>query len=526
MYEKSDPEVFFDQIKSWVLSTLLLVLLSNSASADSKDIFASIPKIEVVVNFPDIGRRVENVVHSVGHSIETAAQDVGDTVEKAGHDVGDTVEKAGHDVGHAAEVAISDIGYAAEKAAHDVGHATEKALADLGQTTEKAWADTLKANEKAIRDVLDLGVATKNYTKRTFADRFKTYSDAERRVIEGKILDANWHLMVDPLKAEEKNSALATQESVIIEAIGQTAATSYFGPYGAAAYASWLTYRKTGDAELALKIGILTGSTAGVLDGLTELPTDPEKLLALRAVTAGAIGGLAVAAAGGDSDDVRNAFLRAGGMVIIREAYRDYVGAPMNGKASVGPPYCIMSSGADCSPPDSAYLRKPNGDYVVDSNNNKIVDITKTNLEQPHVGLATSVGDCGFWTECGPFMIFISKIPGMNAMSIYHDKFTLEWNLSPFMTRVTIIPAVLTTYSGMGAPFYSQLVELGVDSGPPRTPIVNYISPANNTKNHQEFGNSYASTTEWDGVVFVSPSVLDPSFYDPYVSMPILHFAE
>lgn len=93
---------------------------------------------------------------------------------------------------------VAPIGHTGEKALHDVGHTGEKALRDTGKTIEKAVQDTGTAGETVykfgVREIQSIG---------------KMASDADKRLKEGKIVDAVWHFATDPLKHTEENAAKA-----------------------------------------------------------------------------------------------------------------------------------------------------------------------------------------------------------------------------------------------------------------------------------------------------------------------------
>lgn len=45
-------------------------------------------------------------------------------------------------------------------------------------------------------------------------------------------------------------------------------------------------------------------------------------------------------------------------------------------------------------------------------------------------------------------------------MSVFHDHWSLSWNMDAFTTKASIVPAVVLTYIGMGAPYDNHLVEV------------------------------------------------------------------
>ena len=208
-------------------------------------------------------------------------------------------------------------------------------IAEAGMT---AADDVVKETNRAGENLAEAGRAIGAYTEARANGYIEIASAAERRLREGKIADAFWHLAVSPIddaKNQEAAAAAAVQESTILNVVAQSAATAYGGPGGAAAYASWYTYRATnGNIEAALKAGALAGATA---QGMAAVGTMPADALGQKAIAAGSIGGLAVAAAGGDENDILHGFIAAGGMVLVRDGFQrttntelDMKGSPTN----------------------------------------------------------------------------------------------------------------------------------------------------------------------------------------------------
>jgi hypothetical protein len=202
-------------------------------------------------------------VQDTGHAIETGTHDVGNTGQKAVQDAGHAIETGAHDAGNTGQKAVQDAGHAIETGAHDVGNTGQTAVQDAGHTIETGAHDTGKAVEKGVQDVGTAGQTIGRFVERQIKGVGETLSDADKRIREGKVVDAIWHMGTDPLKhTEEKNAAKAAQESNILRTVGQVAATAYGGPGGAAAYAAWYAYRATGDADLALRVALITGPQA------------------------------------------------------------------------------------------------------------------------------------------------------------------------------------------------------------------------------------------------------------------------
>jgi len=208
-------------------------------------------------------------------------------------------------------------------------------------------------------------VAIQRYAGRELQDSGQVLSKAAQRVREGKVVDAVWGLGTEPLKNSEANAAKLVQESSVLKAAGAIAASAYGGPAGAAAYAAWYTYHETGDINLALRVGVLTGATSAAFGGVAKMPTGPAGQIIKKAIVGGAIGGLA--------------------------------------------------------------------------------------------------------GERGAFMTSVSKVPGMNAMALFHDQWAISWQMGDAASVSTIVPATVLTYVGSGAPVYEKIHTTFVDSsGAPR----------------------------------------------------------
>jgi hypothetical protein len=64
------------------------------------------------------------------------------------------------------------------------------------------------------------------------------------------------------------------------------------------------------------------------------MPTNGARQIVEKTVVTGAIGGLAVAAAGGDKDAVREGFLLSGAMVLVQTGYQAATDHPLDPKVS------------------------------------------------------------------------------------------------------------------------------------------------------------------------------------------------
>jgi hypothetical protein len=346
-----------------------------------------------------------------------------------------------------------------------------KAVADIGATVHKAFDDTNNTLGKAVEDVKD-NVGKAGNDLNAEAGRFgrglgntvdalihaaestteglaKEAERAADRVRQGKVIDALWGAAIGPIQVAEQSASEAVLESDYLRGVGQVAATAYGGPAGAASYAAWLTYKQTGDPSLALRVGILTGATVAANAGAGQI-TD----LARRTVVTAAIGGAAVAAAGGNAEAVQRAFLQAGAMVVVQDGFQQVTKGALDGRASKGDAYCISAESTGCTPlPEGAVLG-------TDKDGNFIVNMEKVDRRIPAVGLKDHTA---FFNESNPAMTAVSRIPGMQAMAVFHDNWAIKWDMGALTMPATILPAIVLTYVGTGAPYFDTLQTTAVE---------------------------------------------------------------
>jgi hypothetical protein len=378
--------------------------------------------------------------------------------------VGQEVEKGVSGVGKDIENGTDNAGKAFERALRDIGKAIEKGAQDTGKTLEKGAQDTGKTLEKAVQDTGKAGGSVYKFGVREIEDIGKSVRDADKRLGEGKIVDSIWHLATDQLKHTEENAGKAAQESEVVRVIGQIAASAYGGPGGSAAYAAWLTYNATMDVGLALRVGAITGAAAYATSAVGKIPNVDAAgnvsagAIAEKTIMAGAIGGAAVAAAGGDQQDLQEGFLKSGGAMLVQSVYEVETEHKLDARASQGEAYCvaavIQQPMPKCAAPIEAYKKGVDGKPLAGE-----VDARKLEPRRPLVGLAAKSADAPIIgvTETSKFMIMISKIPGMNAMALLHDCLCYSLNFDTVTKVWTIVPAAVVTYYGTGVPAEDQI---------------------------------------------------------------------
>ncbi len=140
----------------------------------------------------------------------------------------------------------------------------------------------------------------------------------------GELIDSVVQALAGNEAATPNGADRVARAFTLGNAMAQLASGVYGGPPGGAAYASWWAYQQPGaTAAQALRVGLLAGvGLWGVrkdTDG-TEVPT----VVIQRTSLAAALGGLAIAAAGGDEQALREVFFDAGAAVLWQDGSRVY----------------------------------------------------------------------------------------------------------------------------------------------------------------------------------------------------------
>lgn len=448
--------------------TIILVMASLRANAcgecEYKDGLTGIC-------LPKGGCIVKKVVQPVADTAKGAKELI--TTGKTGGVLADTVKQAGN--------AVADL---------DEWQRTGKCGGDICDTLDKALRDSRDEAQRAKENVEDAGQAIGAFFEAQAQGVGHALSDSEKRFREGKFIDAMWHLATDPIRNTENSAALVAQESSLLAAIGNVAASAYGGPGGAAAYSAWLTYKATGSLDAAIRIGVITAATAYANVEVAKIPNTEANYLLKRAVISGAITGAGVAAAGGDDQAMLDAMLMSAGMVVVQDQYQKITEHTLDDKSlqhSKGPAYCINVTSAvmqgattpNCVPTEDIYVRDTQGKIQFEDNAGKVPKLkdpkrlmAMLDAKRPHVGLMSSPGDTGMvntlFGETGPVMTAVSKVPGMNAMGVLHDQVMINAELSgvtgTILNVATIPPAMVVTYIGAGGPVYDIIRRSAIEN--------------------------------------------------------------
>ena len=425
--------------------------------------------LAIGIKLPNCGGDICNTLETIKEKVK---KEISNSVPDCGGDICNTLETIKEKGKKEIKNALSDA---------EALIKTGKCGGDVCDFYAKAVFDIIAESERTGKNVEEAGQAIGKFVEHRAQGVGETLSDAERRLREGKVVDALWHLATDSVKHTENAAAQAARESDIVRAVGQIAAGAYGGPGGTAAYAAWLTYKATGDFELALKVGAITGATSYANVKIAEIGgveiTDTVK----RAILSGAIGGAAVAASGGDNKAVLDGFMLSAGMVIVQDGYKKVTGHKLDKDAlkhSEGEANCLSISAkalakhpnASCLPSEDIFVRDENNQILYEDAEKtvpKFKDKTKIMAEldnrQPRAGKWSSPGDSSIMNEIfgetGRVMTGVSRVSGVNAMAVFHDQWVINWEMDPVSSVATIPPAAVITYMGTGGPNYDLIRE-------------------------------------------------------------------
>lgn len=365
-------------------------------------------------------------------------------------------EKMPSDLFDAISRILAPIGKEIERGVQEIMHEHEKFVKDLGRNLEKAINDIGKETEKTGQNIGDLVQAVGGFIENEIKAFGKNLSEAEKRVREGKMIDALWHIATDSIKSKEDNVAKAFQDSTLLTSIASAAASIYGAPYGGAAFAAWLTYKRTGSLEAALKTAVITyltqeaNATAKTIQGV-EI-TDIVK----RTLITSATGAAAIAASGGGEKEIIEGFIKGASLTLANEMYKNTTRLDIEGKT---PEYGISYDKDSILENKNLVLFDKYGNPIL-KDGKFVLDITKLSRDISHVGLAS---DGIFTTENSIPMQAFAQIPFMNDMAYYHDQLCAIYGIDGISVQTTLIPATMLTIAGSDRPLMEQIINVAIE---------------------------------------------------------------
>jgi len=393
------------------------------------------------------------------------------TADETSKAVTQVIDDTGKVVGKFATDASKEAGIGLSNVANESGIA----FGNIATTIRKAGSDTGAQLNRSQHDLEDAGTAIYRFSLHQIEGTKDTLSHAEKRLREGKVVDALFHLGTEPFQNADNNAAQAAQESSLLSTVGSVSASVYGGPGGAAAYAAWLTYHQTGDINMAIRVGVIAGASAYANSQAATMQTGTLTDSIKRAAVVGAIGGAAVAASGGDPNAINQAFLKGGAAILVQDGYKAYTQrdftqelGPANGAAM-----CMaapVSDAANGCPHPEDYMKDDQGRLIMTDKDGgfhhveigtaedipkdwrPIGNASATPSGTPVVGIQTDqLPPLSQANEGSATMIALAKVPGMNAMAIFHDRWAVAWEMDPAVTKTSIVPAIVLTYLGATA---------------------------------------------------------------------------
>ena len=370
---------------------------------------------------------------------------------------------------------LEPIGRELEIGVQNIIREHERFVNDLGRNVEKAVQDIGKELERGVHNLGDAGEAAANFCENQFKSYGQILDDTQKRVLEGKIVDALWHLSTDHLKHTEDNAAVAFMESSLLTSIASSVASIYGAPYGGAAFAAWLTYKRTGDLELVLKTAAITyltqeslkGAKTIGLDKTTGILSSSVTDVAKRTLVTSAIGAAAIAASGGSEKDIIDGFLKGAAMIIANEVYKSQMESYINDDIATEEP--IDKFGDDALKEKYGILLDKDGQPILhritlkDGTEKWVtqIDPAKIELNITQVGIADEKGSFGIGGENTFLLKKLALIPGMNSMARFHDKWCEVIKTDEIFgaTQVTIIPAIALTLAGRNQMLIDNILE-------------------------------------------------------------------
>ncbi|MBZ9709957.1 hypothetical protein LB543_24945 [Mesorhizobium sp. ESP7-2] len=376
---------------------------------------------------------------------------IGVTVQQFGGDTLTTIQKAANDTARTLKKANGDVLETVKKAGEDTVRTTYKAANDATATYVKAWRDVGNQGKESFDDAVDAGKAVGNFVKNQANDQLTQAAAAAKRLRDGKVVDAMWGLGTEKLQSSEKNFSKATQESKVINAAAATAAATYGGPAGAAAYAAWSTYRQTGNADMALRAGLLAALTSQT-GAISDMPTGTTGEILRKSAVAGAAGGLAVAAAGGDEKAIKDGFLKSAGAVIVQAGTDKVTAYSPEAKDAFDTVQCLSARDVDCVS-KTTWARDAQGKILEEMPR---IDISKLDPKD-YTGTWSQIDPSSAEGQVNAAVVQASKLPNAEAIPLLNNQWVLTWTLGKEQQLESSKPTVVLTYVGDDPPFISEV---------------------------------------------------------------------
>jgi hypothetical protein len=349
-----------------------------------------------------------------------------------------------------------------------------KGLGNIETNLRKGSGDVGRELKATQGHVEGAAVATYQFTVRQITSTGESLSAAEKRVREGKFIDAMWHMATDPVQFGSKNAAAAATESAVLATVMSVAASTYGGPAGAAAYAAWLAYYQSGgDVNVALRTGLVAAIKSYAVPAAGAEAASVSEAFKQAAV-AGVMSGLAVAAAGGSAADIQQTMLATAGSMLVKDGFQALAIDPATSNivSTAKTIYCVkaIAERADdkSCPKPMDYLTDGQGRFAMldGSGNVKYVDL-KTEVPggewlflSKKEALEKGAGAVGIdltklpVTDINQFkakMVESAKVKGASVLGLLGDRVALEFEPMRKVPQLNTFtaPSIVVTMTGL-----------------------------------------------------------------------------
>ncbi len=273
------------------------------------------------------GMSAADAMAALKHVDEEARRDdpVRRTAEKSIRDGNSKITQFGDvtymRIGHDVEILRDKAGNVVKKAAAADGDSTKFSIrtARGGRAQyDSWWKKGDKKGKEFIKAVSQAGTAVDKWRKRQEKEDQRHTKSGTSKLLKGAPVGEMWNEEMRDLHGNDDSIFQMTQDSPLLDGVIEAAVSFYGGPSGAAAYAAWKTYHVTGDVNMAMRAGLIAYASAEGGKALNKMPQTTWMEVAKKSAMSGALGGISVAAAGGNENDIKNAFLASGGAVVVQ----------------------------------------------------------------------------------------------------------------------------------------------------------------------------------------------------------------
>tara|TARA_R110002096_G_scaffold401386_6_gene598274 strand:- start:8004 stop:9386 length:1383 start_codon:yes stop_codon:yes gene_type:complete len=277
---------------------------------------------EMVWMAEDVDRKLQRGKENLDRAATAMKEDLATQITRAKEDLDREATRAKGSLDREATNLKEELDRELTRVNDDISDELTRQKKKLDDAATRIKEDTARELTSAREDVDEAVKAATKFVQVQLDSAQQTLSETEKKLREGKVLDAMWHLATEPVRDTKDDLATALTESSLLNQIATVAVTTYGGPAGAAAYAAWLAYETTGSLDYALRAGLIAGATVAGGEVVREMASATLTDLVKRELVQASLNAGCVAASGGTRADVEEAFMggitKAGDLVKIQ----------------------------------------------------------------------------------------------------------------------------------------------------------------------------------------------------------------